>query len=177
MAYHALHFRSDLKQFRKEDKYLFGMHRGNFDRAVSILLDTKFTTKFHSNPAFVSDIDALEDWEDFETLTQYANDQFGEDGLTRIHPFGDELLRFREEKMPVLKTHMNMYKNFQTYINSSYQSLKMKNIPFPNGDQYALFEPNCKNNRRAQKTEHAFSWYSKKRNAIKVKKLDPGLAK
>ena len=38
MAYHAMHFRSDLKQFRKEDKYLFGMHRDNFDRAVSVLL-------------------------------------------------------------------------------------------------------------------------------------------
>ena len=29
MAHHALHFRSDLKQFRKEDKYLFGMQRDN----------------------------------------------------------------------------------------------------------------------------------------------------
>ena len=173
MAYHALHFRSDLKQFRKEDKYLFGMHRDNFNRAVSILLDTEFTTKFHSDPAFVSDIDALEDWEDFETLTQYANAQYGEDGLTHIHPFGDELLRFREEKMPALKAHIGMYKNFQTYINSSYQSLKMKNIPFPNGGQYALLEPNCENNRHSQKIEHAFFWYSKKRNAIKGKKARP----
>ena len=168
MTYHALHFRSDLKQFRKEDKYLFGMHRDNFNRAVSILLDTEFTTKFHSDPAFVSDVDALEDWEDFEALTHYANAQFGEDGLTHIHPFGDELLRFREGKMPTLKTHIGMYKNFQTYINSSYRSLKMKSVPFPNGNQYVPPEPNCKNNRHTQKIEHAFFWYSKKCDAIRV---------
>mgnify|MGYP000465498627 CR=1 FL=1 len=41
MIHHAIHFKSDLKQFRKDDKYLFGMHRDNFNRAVSILLDSR----------------------------------------------------------------------------------------------------------------------------------------
>lgn len=169
MAYHALHFRSDLKQFRKEDKYQFGMHRDNFHRAVSILLDTEFTTKFHSDPSFVSDVDALEDWEDFEALTHYAEARFGEEGLTHIHPFGEELIRFREERMPDLKNHISMYKNFPTYVNSVYQSLKMQHVPFSNGKQYMPVLSNLKKEQCAQKTKHAFSWYSKKCDALKVK--------
>jgi hypothetical protein len=171
MAYHAMHFRSDLKQFRKEDKYLFGMHRDNFDRAVSVLLDTEFITKFHSDPAFVADVDALEDWEDFEALAHYANIKFGEDGLTHIHPFGEELLHFRKERMPALKTQIAMYNNFPTYINSLYKSLKMNNVPFPNGSRYVPHTTNGKKNGPAQKTKHAFSWYSNKCNAIKVERL------
>ena len=171
MAYHAMHFRSDLKQFRKEDKYLFGMHRDNFDRAVSVLLDTEFITKFHSDPAFVADVDALEDWEDFEALAHYANIKFGEDGLTHIHPFGEELLHFRKERMPALKTQIAMYNNFPTYINSLYKSLKMNNVPFPNGSRYVPHTTNGKKNGPAQKTKHAFSWYSNKCNAIKVERV------
>ena len=163
MAHHALHFRADLKQFRKEDKYQFGMHRDNFHRAVSILLDTEFTTKFHTDPAFVSDVDALEDWEDFEALTHYAEAQFGDEGMARIHPFGEELIQFREEKMPDLKTHINMYKSFPTYINSAYQSLKMQYVPFPDKKQY------MPKRQHVQKTEHAFFWYSKKCDSLKVK--------
>ena len=171
MAYHAMHFRSDLKQFRKEDKYLFGMHRDNFDRAVSVLLDTEFITKFHSDPAFVADVDALEDWEDFEALAHYANIKFGEDGLTHIHPFGEELLHFRKERMPALKTQIAMYNNFPTYINSLYKSLKMNNVPFPSGSRYVPHTTNGKKNGCAQKTKHAFSWYSNKCNAIKVERV------
>ena len=168
MAHHALHFRSDLKQFRKEDKYLFGMQRDNFNRAVSVLLDTEFTTKFHSDPAFVSDVDALEDWEDFESLTHYANLKHGEEGLAHIHPFGEELLRFREEQMPSLKTKIDMYNNFPAYINSFYQSLKMNRVPFPNGSRYVPHKTNHEKNGSAQKTKHAFSWYSNKCNAVKL---------
>ena len=168
MAHHALHFRSDLKQFRKGDKYQFGMHRDNFHRAVSILLDTAFTTKFHNDPAFVSDVDALEDWEDFEALTNYAEAHNGEEGLTHIHPCGEELIRFREESMPDLKNHISMYKNFPNYINSIYQSLKMQHVPFPDGKQYIPVSPNSTKKQYTQKTEHAFSWYSKKCDTLKV---------
>ncbi len=168
MVYHALHFRSDLKQFRKEDKYQFGMHRDNFHRAVSILLDTEFTTKFHNDPAFVSDVDALEDWEDFEALTHYAETQYGEEGLTRIHPFGEELLSFREKGMPGLKTSIGMYENFPAYINSVYQSLKMDHVPFPDGNQYVPLTSNSEKGKHARKIEHAFSWYSRKCDALKV---------
>ena len=171
MAYHAMHFRSDLKQFRKEDKYLFGMHRDNFDRAVSVLLDTEFITKFHSDPAFVADVDALEDWEDFEALAHYANIKFGEDGLTHIHPFGEELLHFRKEGMPALKTKIAMYNNFPTYINSLYKSLKMNNVPFPNGNRYVPHTTNGKKNGHAQKTKHAFSWYSNKCNTTRTERV------
>ena len=162
MAHHALHFRADLKQFRKEDKYQFGMHRDNFHRAVSILLDTEFTTKFHADPAFVSDVDALEDWEDFEALTHYAEAQFGDEGMARIHPFGEELIQFREEKMPSLKDKIPLFKNFPTYINSIYRSLKMQHVPFQNGKQYTPASMNLKK-------EHAFSWSAKKCEDIKVK--------
>jgi hypothetical protein len=168
MAHHALHFKSDLKQFRKEDKYLFGMQRDNFDRAVSVLLDTEFTTKFHSDPAFVSDVDALEDWEDFESLTHYANLKHGKEGLAHIHPFGEELLRFREEQMPTLKTKIDMYNNFPAYINLFYQSLKMNRVPFPNGSRYVPHKTNHEKNGSAQKTKHAFSWYSNKCAAVKL---------
>ena len=145
------------------------MHRNNFHRAVSILLDTEFTTKFHSDPSFVSDVDALEDCEDFEALTHYAEAQFGEEGLAHIHPFGEELIRFREERMPDLKNHISMYKNFPTYVNLVYRSLKMQHVPFPNGKQYMPVSPNLKKEQYAQKTEHAFSWYSKKCGVLKVK--------
>ena len=170
MAYHAMHFRSDLKQFRKEDKYLFGMHRDNFDRAVSVLLNTEFITKFHSDPAFVSDVDALEDWEDFEALTHYANVKLGEEGLAHIHPFGEELLHFRKERMPALKTKIDMYNNFPAYINSFYQSLKMNNVPFQNGSRYVPHKTSFKKNGYAQKTKHAFSWYSSKSSSIKIER-------
>jgi hypothetical protein len=171
IAYHAMHFKSDLKQFRKKDKYLFGMHRDNFDRAVSVLLDTEFTTKFHNDPAFVSDVDALEDWEDFEALTNYSNLKLGEDGLAHIHPFGEELLYFRKERMPTLKTQIDMYNNFPAYINSFYQSLKMDSVPFQNGNQYIPQKTERKQNGHAQKTKHAFSWYSKKCNSIKIERV------
>ena len=171
IAYHAMHFKSDLKQFRKKDDYLFGMHRDNFDRAVSVLLDTEFTTKFHNDPAFVSDVDALEDWEDFEALTNYSNLKLGEDGLAHIHPFGEELLYFRKERMPTLKTQIDMYNNFPTYINSFYQSLKMDRVPFPNGNQYIPDKTERKQNGHAQKTKLAFSWYSKKCSSIKIERV------
>ena len=165
-----MHFRSDLRQFRKEDKYLFGMHRDNFDRAVSVLLNTEFITKFHSDPAFVSDVDALEDWEDFEALTHYANVELGEEGLAHIHPFGEELLHFRKERMPVLKTKIDMYNNFPAYINSFYQSLKMNSVPFQNGSRYVPHKTNFKKNGYAQKIKYAFSWYSSKSSSIKIER-------
>ena len=163
MAYHALHFRSDLKQFRKKDRYQFGMHRDNFHRAVSILLDTEFTTKFHNDPAFVSDVDALEDWEDFEALAHHAREHHGEEGLTYIHPFGEELLHFRDEAMPRLKTRIPMYADFPSYINTVYQSLQMEHIPFPGGSQYEQSVSH------ARKIEYAFAWYSQKCEVLKVK--------
>jgi hypothetical protein len=166
-----MHFKSDLKQFRKKDEYLFGMHRDNFDRAVSVLLDTEFTTKFHNDPAFVSDVDAVEDWEDFEALTNYSNLKLGEDGLAHIHPFGEELLHFRKERMPTLKTQIDMYNSFPTYINSFYQSLKMDRVPFPNGNQYIPDKTERKQNGHAQKTQHAFSWYLKKCSSIKIERV------
>jgi len=131
-------------------------------------LDTEFTTKFHNDPAFVSDVDALEDWEDFEALTNYANNQFGENSLIRIHPFGEELLLFREEKMHDLKAKIGMYKNFYSYINSCYKSLKMQYVPFPNGSKYIPFEKTSKNDKHAQKQAHALSWYSDKCKAAKI---------
>jgi len=72
--------------------------------------------------------------------------------------------------MPALKTQIAMYNNFPTYINSLYKSLKMNNVPFPNGSRYVPHTTNGKKNGPAQKTKHAFSWYSNKCNAIKVER-------
>jgi hypothetical protein len=90
-------------------------------------------------------------------------------GLAHIHPFGEELIRFREEKMPSLKNKIPMYKDFPTYINSIYRSLKMQHVPFPNGKQYTPASTNSKNEPYSQKREHAFSWYAKKCGTLKVK--------
>ena len=64
------------------------------------MLNIPITTTLHNDPSFVSDVDALEDWEDFESLTHFADNQ---GGLEKIHPFGKELMKFRETEMPGLK--------------------------------------------------------------------------
>ncbi|MDH5458200.1 MAG: hypothetical protein OEY26_05780, partial [Nitrospinota bacterium] len=87
LAKHFRRFDSDLKQFRLDDDFKFGAHLKNFNQGVSILLDTPFLAKFNDDPAFVSDVDALEDWEDFESLVQFAEQRHGSDGLSIIHPF------------------------------------------------------------------------------------------
>lgn len=155
-------FESDLKQFRKNDDYQFGMHFNNFDDGVSALLDIAFKTKLHSDPSFVSDVDALEDWEDFESLTQYAFRLHGEDGLTYIHPFGNELLRFKELAMPKLKNELPIYRDFPAYINRIHQTLQMKYVPFDSQGKY--ISPNANN----RKTEVAYRWYTQKCDALKV---------
>ncbi len=155
-------FESDLKQFRKNDDYQFGMHVNNFDDGVSALLDIAFKTKLHSDPSFVSDVDALEDWEDFESLTQYAFRLHGEDGLTYIHPFGNELLRFKELAMPKLKNELPIYRDFPAYINRIHQTLQMKYVPFDSQGKY--ISPNANN----RKTEVAYRWYTQKCDALKV---------
>ena len=162
IAKQILRFESDLKQFRKNDDYQFGMHVNNFDDGVSALLDIAFKTKLHSDPSFVSDVDALEDWEDFESLTQYAFRLHGEDGLTYIHPFGNELLRFKELAMPKLKNELPIYRDFPAYINRIHQTLQMKYVPFDSQGKY--ISPNANN----RKTEVAYRWYTQKCDALKV---------
>ena len=44
----------------------------------------------------------------------------------------------------------------------------MQHVPFPNGNQYEPIPPNGGKGKYTQKTEHAFSWYSKKCGALKV---------
>ncbi|MCH7623633.1 MAG: hypothetical protein IIB46_06080 [Nitrospinae bacterium] len=162
IAKQILRFESDLKQFRKNDDYQFGMHVNNFNDGVSALLDITFKTKLHSDPSFVSDVDALEDWEDFESLTQYAFRLHGEDGLTYIHPFGNELLRFKELAMPKLKNELPIYRDFPAYINRIHQTLQMKYVPFDSQGKY--ISPNANN----RKTEVAYRWYTQKCDALKV---------
>ena len=156
MLYHFNNFNSDLKRFRQKDEYQFGMHHKNFEKAGSLLLETAFKAKLHDDPSFVSDVDALEDWEDFESLTQYACKQQGENGLAHIHPFGDELLRFRELGMPILKKELPMYHDFPAYINRIHRTLQMKYIPFDSEGNY--ISPNADDS----KTQIAYRWYSKK---------------
>jgi hypothetical protein len=157
-----LHFESDLKRFRHNDKYQFGMHIKNFHKGVSALLDITFKTKAHSDPSFVSDVDALEDWEDFESLTQYAHRLHGEEGLAHIHPFGNELLRFKELAMPKLKNELTIYHDFPAYINRIHQTLQMEYVPFDSQGKY------ISKNANDPKVEVAYNWYSRKCDALKV---------
>jgi hypothetical protein len=162
LAKQFLKFESDLKRFRQNDKYQFGMHVDNFHKGVSALLDMTFKTKRHSDPSFVSDVDALEDWEDFESLTQYARQLHGEEGLAYIHPFGHELLRFKELAMPELKKELPIYLDFPAYLNRIYQTLKMDYVPFDSDGKY--ISPNADN----PKVAVAFGWYSQKCEALKI---------
>ncbi|MEC7641122.1 MAG: hypothetical protein VYC17_03100 [Nitrospinota bacterium] len=155
-THQLLHFRSDLEQFRKNDDYQFGMHKKNFDYGISVLLNTAFTTKMHNDPAFVADVDALEDWEDYESLTNYAQRKAGDNGLVEIHPCGEELLKFREKAMPELRKNIPMYINFCGYINRIYQTLRMSHVPFDNNGNYIDRKPSNK------KLDHAFRWYNHK---------------
>ncbi len=154
LANHFRHFESDLKKFRMNDDYKFGMHRKNFNQGASILLDTKCVAKLNDDPAYVSDVDALEDWEDFESLISFAKDLHGEEGLCWVHPFGKELLKFKKEAMPQLKKHIPMYKNFSEYLGNIYRSLEMKYIPFNSKEQFDVPHKN------QHSIEMAYQWYS-----------------
>ena len=98
-------------------------------------------------------MDALEDWEDFESLTQFA-DNHG--GLEKIHPFGDELMKFHDKDMPYLKEKIPMYQNFPAYLNSIYKTMEMGYEPFDSNGNY--ISPNA----NAPEVKEAFHWYQKK---------------
>ena len=72
---HIFKFRNQIQKIRPEDKYQFGMSRKNFQKSLSSLLNIPITTNLHEDASFVSDVDALEDWEDFESLTFFASKQ------------------------------------------------------------------------------------------------------
>lgn len=156
LAKHFRHFDSDLKQFRLDDDFKFGAHLKNFNQGASILLDTPFLAKFNDDPAFVSDVDALEDWEDFESLVHFAEERHGNDGLAAIHPFGKELLRFKKQAMPKLKKLVPMYAGFHDYLNRLYRSMEMQYVPFDEAGQYDT--PNL----HTPQTETAYRWYADK---------------
>ncbi len=160
---HASNFSSDLQRLRGEDEYQFGMHRDNFNEGASILLNTSFTSKVHDDPAFVSDVDALEDWEDFESLTRYAADRHGEEGLSRIHPAGEALTKFKLKGMPALKKELPMYKNFPAYMNRLYKDLEMGYEPFDAEGNYV--KPDATDGA----TERAYEWYSHKASRTGVR--------
>ena len=153
---HLLTFRWKVNHIRPGDQYQFGMSRKNFHKGISRLLDTPMTTILHEDPAFVSDVDALEDWEDFESLTHYAEKIHGQEGLATIHPFGKFLARFREEGMPELKTAIPMYQDFPSYLNSIYETLKMGYVPYDRDGKY--ISPNAD----LKEVEFAYRWYKQK---------------
>jgi hypothetical protein len=150
---HFFKFRSQVQQIRPGDRYQFGMSRKNFNKSISNLLNIPIATTLHEDPSFVSDVDALEDWEDFESLTHFADNQ---GGLEKIHPFGKELMKFRETEMPGLKEEIPMYQNFPTYLNRIYKTLEMGYEPFDSNGNY--ISPNANTPEVAQ----AYHWYQKK---------------
>jgi hypothetical protein len=156
LAKHFRHFDSDLKQFRLDDRFKFGAHLKNFNQGASILLDTPFLAKFNHDPAFVADVDALEDWEDFESLVHFTEQRHGSDGLADIHPFGKELLRFKEQAMPKLKKIIPMYADFKGYLNQLYRSMEMQYVPFNEAGQYDTL------NLHTPQIETAYQWYADK---------------
>lgn len=153
---HAFTFRSQVQKICPGDKYQFGMSRKNFHKSISNLLNTPITTNLHDDPSFVSDVDALEDWEDFEALTHFASNQDGERGLEIIHPFGQELMKFKKTDMPVLKEKIPMYRNFPAYLNHIYQTLKMDYEPFDSDGNFV--SPNAS----SPEVEQAYLWYKRK---------------
>ena len=153
---HAFTFRSHVQKISPEDKYQFGMSRRNFHKSMSNLLNISITTNLHDDPSFVSDVDALEDWEDFESLTHFASNQGEEGGLEKIHPFGKELIKFREKGMPFLRKEIPMYRNFPSYLNHIYQTLEMDYEPFDSVGNYV--SPNA----NLPEVEQAYRWYKQK---------------
>lgn len=162
LASHFRHFDSDLKTYRMNDQYKFGMHLKNFNKGTSIFLDTPFIAKFHDDPAYVSDVDALEDWEDFESLTHYAVQQEGENGLAAVHPFGRELLKFKQEAMPALQQRIAMYADFPAYLNQLYRTLEMPYVPFDAEGRYDT--PNL----HTPLVPRAYQWYREKTARFQV---------
>ncbi len=160
---HAFTFRSHVQKIFPKDKYQFGMSRRNFHKSISNLLNIPITTNLHDDPSFVADVDALEDWEDFESLTHFAGNQSEGRGLEKIHPFGKELMKFREKDMPLLKKKIPMYENFPSYLNHIYRSLKMDYEPFDSGGNY--ISPNV----NSPEVKQAYSWYKKKCKLINSK--------
>ncbi len=156
----ALSFKSSAARYRPDDNFQFGMRKEMFDRAASILLDTQVTSKFHDDPAFVADIDALEDWEDYEEIGNHAEKNHGEDGLSTVHPYGQALNQFKEKAMPQLKTQIPLYRDFPSYMNSLYQSLQMDRQPF---DESGKYVPRSSGQ---AKTKAAFDWYSEKTKSL-----------
>ena len=159
---HFLFFDARLKRLRPNDNCQFGMQLSHFDKVSSLLLNTPFITKINDDPAFVSDVDALEDWEDFESLTHFAREKHGEEALTLIHPFGNELLRFREKAMPRLKKQIPLYADFPAYINGLYRSLEMDYAPYDAQGNYSLPAE------KLEQTERAYNWYFDKTGKIKA---------
>jgi len=153
-------FDGRLKKVRPNDKYQFGIQKSVFDRIASLLLNTPFRSKLHEDPAFVSDVDALEDWEDFEALTHYAWQKHGEEGLTLIHPFGSELLQFRDKAMPALKIELPIYRDFPAYINDIYRTLEMGYVPYDSQGRY------CSREERLESAQRAYHWYRGSREKI-----------
>lgn len=156
LATHFRRFDTDLRTYRMNDRPKFGMHLQNFNKGASILLDTPCIAKFHNDPAYVSDVDALEDWEDFESLIHYAVAQKGEEGLAAVHPFGRELLKFKKEAMPGLQQRIAMYADFPAYLNDVYRSLEMPYVPFDAQGRYDT--PNL----HSPLVPNAYAWYSAK---------------
>ena len=162
LASHFMFFDAKLKRLRPDDDCQFGMQLSHFDKITSHLLDTPFVTKINDDPAFVSDVDALEDWEDFESLTHCAREKHGEEGLTLIHPFGNQLLEFREKSMPRLKKQIPLYADFPTYMNELYRSLEMEYEPYSAQGAYTL--PAHKRNH----AERAYHWYASKTEKVQA---------
>ncbi len=161
VANHLLTFRRNVNRIRPGDQYQFGMSQKNFHKVASCLLNTSLTTTVHDDPAFVADVDALEDWEDFESLTQHAEKVHGREGLKTIHPCGEALTRFREVGMPKLKTEVPMYQDFSSYLNSIYKMLKMSYVPFDGDGEYIV------PGRKSKKVEYAYRWYKRKCESLK----------
>ena len=159
---HFMFFNSKLKRLRPNDNCQFGMQLKHFNKVTSLLLNTPFLTKINSDPAFVSDVDALEDWEDFESLTHLAQEKHGDEGLSQIHPFGNELIKFRENAMPRLKTQISLYTDFPAYMNNLYESLEMENAPFDTQGKYKF------PSEKLDQAERAYNWYCKKSKKVKV---------
>ena len=89
-------------------------------------------------------------------------EKHGDEGLSQIHPFGNELIKFRENAMPRLKTQISLYTDFPAYMNNLYESLEMENAPFDTRGKYKF------PSEKLDQAERAYNWYCKKSKKVKV---------
>jgi len=79
---------------------------------------------YNDDPGTLEDLDSLEDWADLTQMLTTAQ--------TRIHPHYNKLKIFQKEAMPSLGKSVEMYENWQMYMNKLFETYGL-NPPYVDG--------------------------------------------